>query len=275
MGISTADVRIIFQGTVGTLQQWLDGRSFTHSGLGGSLLTEPTFAAAIEFVTSANAVIHAYSAATSKVAPELELTVDAALHLDLPAIFVSGWIQSAASVERDVAVGLAARMRDIVSVYSIGSGGRLGYEPVPLRPRREGKPVRLPEIAVVYVGAAALDQWSGEHADKDYQLKLERIKSGFGLRISELAKLLGVTREAIRQWNSGAGISEDRWGQIDRLNGIVTQLQRYFRPETVPGQVRRKIPALNGMTALQLIEAGRDAELLGRYKRFFEGEITQ
>lgn len=275
MAVSTADLPVIFQGTAGTLERWLDGRKFIHMGVGAALVNDPSWASAKDLVVSSDAIIHLYSAAAGKIAPGLELTIDAALHLDLPAIFVSGWIQSAGSVQRDVAIGLAARMRDIVSTHATASGVVTQFEPIALRPLPDTEPVRLAEIAVAYVGAAALDLWSSEHAERDYQLKLERIKTGLGLRISELAKLLGVTREAIRQWNAGAGISEDRWGEIDRLYGIVTQLQRYFRPESVRGQVRRKIPAFNGMTALQLIEARRDAELLGRYRRFFESDITQ
>lgn len=274
MAISTADLPIILQGSIGTLEKWLDGRNFSQAGMGARMAKEPSFALASDLVASSNAVIHAFSFAAGKVVPELELSVDTALHMDLAAICASGWIQTADSVQRDLAVGLASRMREIVFNYSTTSGIGRQYLPAALRPRPDVERIRFSEIAVAYVGAAALDQWSNEHAVRDYQLKLERIKTGLGLRISELARVLGVTREAIRQWNAGGGISEDRWGEIDRLSDIVFQLQRYFRPETLPGQVRRKIPAIGGMTALQLIEAGRESELLRRYSRFFEGEIS-
>ncbi len=275
MAVNAVDLPVILQGSIGTLETWLDTRGLAKSGIAVRLIGEPSYAAASDLVASADGVIHVYSAAASGLTPGLERTVESALHLDLAAICVSGWITSPGSIQRDLAVGLAARMREIIATYVASSGLVTEYQPVTLRPRLHVEPLPLPDIAVAYVGAAALDQWFGEHRAEDYQLKLERIKTGLGLRISDLAKLVGVTREAIRRWGTGAPISEEHWGQIDRLFSVVGQIQRYFRPESVPGQVRRKIPAFDGLTALQLIAAGREAELLARYRRFFEGEIAQ
>jgi hypothetical protein len=275
MAISTRDLPVILRGTIGTLETWLDMHSLAEGSVGVTLFSQPSFAAASHLVASADGVIHAYSAAASGLAPELEKSVEAALHLDLAAICVSGWITSPGSAQRDLAVGLAARMREIVATFVTSPGLEIVYQPVTLRPRSNVEPLRLSDIVVAYVGAAALDQWVGERTAEDYQLKLERIKTGLGLRISDLAKFVGVTREAIRRWGAGAPISEEHWGDVDRLYSVVRQLQKYFRPESLPGQVRRKIPALSGLTALELIAAGREAELLARYQRFFEGEIAQ
>jgi hypothetical protein len=275
MEITTADVPVILQGSVGTLERWLDVRSLLRPGAGADLVGNPSLATASDLVASADPIIHAFSLVAAKATPGLELSVGAALHMDLAAICASGWIRSAGSVQRDVAFGLVARVREILSSQANVSGVVTRYESFTLHPSAEPQTVQLSDIAVAYVGAAALDQWSTEYAERDYQLKLERIKTGFRLRVSELAKLLGVTREAVRQWNAGAGISPDRWGEIDRLHDLVTQLQRYFRPEALPGQVRRKLRAFDGMTGLELIATGREAELLLRYRRIFEGDITQ
>jgi DNA-binding transcriptional regulator YiaG len=275
MEISTADVPVILQGSVGTLERWLNVRSLLRPGVGSDLVGNPSLTTAWDLVASADPIIHIYSLVAAKAAPGWELSVGPALHMDLAAICASGWIRSAGSVQRDVAVGLAARVREILSSRVDAGGVVTKYDSSALHPSADVQTVRLSDIALAYVGAAALDQWSAEHAEHNYQLKLERIKTGLRLRVSELAKLLGVTREAIRQWYAGARISPDRWGDIDRLNGLVAELQRYFRPEALPGQIRRKIPAFDGMTGLQVIQAGRDAELLIRYRRVFEGDITQ
>src|SRR2546427_10205143 len=92
MAISAADLPVILQGSIGTLEAWLDMRSLAKDGIAVGLISQPSFAAANDLVASADGVIHAYFAAASTLTVGLDRTVETELHLDLAAIWVRGWI---------------------------------------------------------------------------------------------------------------------------------------------------------------------------------------
>jgi DNA-binding transcriptional regulator YdaS (Cro superfamily) len=271
--ITTADVPVLLQSSVGSLERWLDIEGVAVDVGASSLVESPTISAASALVSGAEAVIHAYLAVAQRVAPGMTPTIGAVLHLELVGACASRWIGVTQNVETDVALALASRLRDIIGAQN--ADGTSGYPVVELKVPRHSKPLTFSPAALAYVAAATLNQWATEHRETDYQLKLERIKTGLGLRNSELAKLLDVSREAIRQWSGGSTIAPERWETIDRLNSFVTKVQQYFRLETVPALVRRRLTAFNGLSALQLIGIGREQELLARYKRVFDSEATQ
>jgi DNA-binding transcriptional regulator YdaS (Cro superfamily) len=273
MEITTADIPVLLQSSVGTLERWLGTESVAMNVGANSLVESPSISAANALVSGAETAIHAYVAVAQRVAPGITPTIGAALHLELVGACASRWIGVTETVETDVALALASRLRELLGTQTADGGA--GYPVVELEAPRGTRRIVFSPSALAYVAAATLNQWSTEHRETDYQLKLERIKTGLGLRNSELAKLLDVSREALRQWSGGSNIAPERWETIDRLNTFVTKVQQYFRLETVPALVRRRLTAFNGLTALQLIGVGREQELLARYKRVFDSEATQ
>ena len=107
-----------------------------------------------------------------------------------------------------------------------------------------------------------------------YLYKLERVRSLLALKPAELAKLVGVSREALRQWHGGAQISSERWADIDRLVSTVNRLASYFKPEALPSIVRRRAQALNQQTAFDWLASKRYDELLSQYEAALTYEAT-
>jgi len=95
------------------------------------------------------------------------------------------------------------------------------------------------------------------------------------LRPAELARLLQVSREAVRRWFGGAPIAAERWEDIDRLDRILRRLTGYFKPEVLPALVRRKIPGVGYNSPLDLMQTRREEDLFDFYDAVLGRGVTQ
>jgi transcriptional regulator with XRE-family HTH domain len=134
--------------------------------------------------------------------------------------------------------------------------------------------VQLRPEAFTYVVMASLGRDMDESRNGAYLLKLQRIRTALGIRVAELARLLRVSREAIRKWEAGEPISEQWWSIIDQLSAAVDALMRFIKPEHLPSVVRRPVPGLNNATPLEWLASHRFEELIAFYQRVFSYEST-
>lgn len=84
---------------------------------------------------------------------------------------------------------------------------------------------------------------------RDHAPALGRIRGILGLSDPELARLLGVTRQALEQWRE-RGIPARRSADVDRLAAAAEWLAEELIAERIPQIVRTPVPALGGRTML-------------------------
>lgn len=271
---ASASAEIVLDGSVTSLVRWVVSREALPIEANADFLNRPSYSAARVLVNSVDRVLHIYVSAVSSVSSGKAQTVNVVLHTELPAVVTGGWIRGADSIAEDLVVGIAAKLRDWFA--DLKSGGQVASDIRihPLHPDRDAMRTDLPPEAVSYLVAAGLDRWASEVRDRSYVSRLAEIQASLGVRPSELARLLGVSREAIRRWFDGAPIASDRWDDIDRLERLVRQLANYFRQE-LPALVRRRVPGLSDRTPLEMMYSGRGDEVVRFYHRIFETDLTQ
>jgi hypothetical protein len=128
---------------------------------------------------------------------------------------------------------------------------------------------------VAYLASAAIDQYMSESGQSDYQYKLERIQSLLGLRPSELARIIDVSREGLRQWQSGASIASERRPEIDQLYDLALWLAQHIKPQALPSFVRRRIPAIGDQTPIDWFASRRFGEFRRIFERGFSLEVSE
>jgi DNA-binding XRE family transcriptional regulator len=227
--------------------------------------------------SSVQPLIHRYvSILEGHVPATLATAVHELLHLQLGRVVLSQWIAAASSTEVGVAMGLAAELRRWLVDWEPAGGSAVSGVIVrqihPPTPRVERQVD--PQVAV-YLCSAALDQQISEHRDREYQLKLARIRAWLGVSAAELARLLGVSREAVRQWELGAPVGEDRWPLVDRLFETSRRLTEYFKLEALPSVVRRRSQTLNNQSPMDWLFMQRHDELVAAYERLFTYAATE
>ena len=102
---------------------------------------------------------------------------------------------------------------------------------------------------------------------------LERAQHVFGLSVTELAGLFGVTRQAASLWLAD-GPPAARRAKAAAVAGIADILARRLKPARIPGIARRPAPEYGGKTMLELIAAERHDWLLGSVRRSFDYAAT-
>lgn len=124
------------------------------------------------------------------------------------------------------------------------------------------------------VDAAWLDAFS-EYLDRRRSgLSLAQILSLWDLSQSEAARLFGVSRQALSKWFR-QGIPSERTQATADLAAASDLLVRYIKRERIPAVVRRAIPALDGVSLLDLLEQGRTDEVLKACRDMFDFERAQ
>lgn len=98
---------------------------------------------------------------------------------------------------------------------------------------------------------------------------LERIRTSFDLSMTELGALFGVSRQAATQWIA-SGVPSDRREKVGTVASIAGLLEYHIRPGLVPDIVRRPADAYSGLSALEMIEQDRHAELLRSIRDSFD-----
>lgn len=101
---------------------------------------------------------------------------------------------------------------------------------------------------------------------------LERIRQIFGLNLTQLGELFGVSRQAVSQWVD-TGVPEDRLEKVAVVAAVADLLDYRLRSDRVPAVVRREAAAYGGSTALELIGQDRHDELLELVRSSFDWSI--
>ncbi len=102
---------------------------------------------------------------------------------------------------------------------------------------------------------------------------LRRVMELFELDRTEFARLFGVTRQAIEQWEE-RGVPSERRAKLTTLLAVGELLARKLRPQLLPGVARTKAEAYGGRTMLELIAADEHEWLLNDVRESFDWAAT-
>ncbi len=274
MGVTDADVRVALEGSPGEIGRWVTYHELVHRGGATAFITHQSYLAASSLVAAAEPLVHRCIAISASVASTRSDQAASLLHLELAAAVASPWLGVSGSYSTDIAVALTARLRSWLLDLQMVGRHQVRHHIVTLFPPQVSQGPQVTGRALAYVAAAAMDQYVAETDQADYQYKLERVRSLLGLRPSELARLVNVTREGLRQWQSGAAIAADRRPDIDQLYDTTMWFAEHIVPQALPSFVRRRVPVLNHQTVLDWLAGHRFEELRRIYERGFSGEVT-
>src|SRR4029077_2531114 len=102
---------------------------------------------------------------------------------------------------------------------------------------------------------------------------LDPIAETLELTETELGRLFGVSRQAVAQWRE-RGVPSNRMANVTTVAAICDLLGHQLKPERVPGIARRPADAYGGLSMLEMIERGREGQLLGLVRRSFDWAST-
>lgn len=114
---------------------------------------------------------------------------------------------------------------------------------------------------------AVLDELSGRGSE------LARLMAGWQLSVSDVARLFGVTRQAVQQWLED-GVPAARQPKLLQILRIGDLLERNLQPSRIPAVVRSDAGAYGGRSMLELIADDRHDELLESVERSFDWAST-
>lgn len=102
---------------------------------------------------------------------------------------------------------------------------------------------------------------------------LSRVLQAFGLSLTELGELFGVSRQAVTEWLD-KGVPAERRSKLQTILSVAELLQRKLRPGRLPAVSRKPAEAYGDLSMLQMIAADRHQELLDDVRRSFEWSTT-
>ena len=168
----------------------------------------------------------------------------------------SAWIR-AKGLGAGVTLDLVARLRALLP----------GTEPLPL-PARGSVPQHTGEAeALLRFTRLVAEAQLAERSD------LERVRAVFGLSITELGALFGVTRQAAGLWLTD-GPPAARRAKAAAVAAIADLLAHRLKPARVPGIARRAAPAYGQRSMLEVIAADEHEWLLESVRRSFDYAAT-
>ena len=88
-----------------------------------------------------------------------------------------------------------------------------------------------------------------------------RMIETWGLSQAETARLFGVSRQAIGEWRR-RGVPPERAGAIADLAAATDLLVHHLKHDRIPAVVRRPIPALGGVSLVDLLRLGDTGAVL-------------
>lgn len=98
---------------------------------------------------------------------------------------------------------------------------------------------------------------------------LERVQRVLDLNRTELAKLFGVSRQAIERWERQV-IPAERQERLASVAAICDLLSANLKSERIPGAVRRSASAYGGRSILEATAAGDDDLVLSELRNAFD-----
>ncbi len=274
MNATEGDIQTALEGSPGQVERWMVSNRLVQAGGATSFVANQSYLAASSLVSSADPLIHRCIAVAQAVVPARIDLATGLLHLQLAMAVGSPWLGVSASFTTGVGIGLVGQFRSWLLELHWTDNSELRIASLPSVPYPGTRTPIIKGRAVAYVAAAAMDRYIAEADQEDYQYKLERIRSLLGLRPSELARLLSVTGEGLRQWQAGGTIAVERRPDIDHLYETTMWLAEHIVPQALPSFVRRGVPVLNHQTVLDWLASRRFAELRSIYERGFSGEIS-
>lgn len=102
---------------------------------------------------------------------------------------------------------------------------------------------------------------------------LTRVMQLFELERTEFARLFGVSRQAVEQWEE-RGVPSERWAKLTTILAVGELLARKLRPNALPGVARTKAGAYGGRTILELIAGDQHEWLLNDVRESFDWAAT-
>jgi hypothetical protein len=102
---------------------------------------------------------------------------------------------------------------------------------------------------------------------------LAGLMAGWRLSVSDVARLFGVTRQAVQQWLDD-GVPAARQPKLLQILRVGDLLERNLQPPRIPAVVRSDADAYGGRSMLELIAEDRHDELLSSVERSFEWAST-
>lgn len=91
---------------------------------------------------------------------------------------------------------------------------------------------------------------------------------------AEAARLLGVSRQAVGKWLR-QGAPPERADALADLAAATDLLVSYLKRDRIPVVVRRPMPALGGVSLIQLLARGDTRAVLGACRNMFRFERVQ
>ena len=101
-----------------------------------------------------------------------------------------------------------------------------------------------------------------------------RTTETWGLSQAEAARLFGVSRQAVGKWRRG-GVPRERAGAIADLAAATDLLVHHLKRDRIPAVVRRPIPALDGVSLLDLVGRGDTGAVLATCRDMFRFDRAQ
>ena len=112
-----------------------------------------------------------------------------------------------------------------------------------------------------------------ERTARTHDTPLSRVTQLFGVDRTEIARLFGVTRQAVEQWEQ-RGVPRDRQAKLSVMEAIGELLTRKLRRGTLPGVARTPAEAYRGETMLEMIANDRHEALLEDVRASFDWAAT-
>ena len=103
---------------------------------------------------------------------------------------------------------------------------------------------------------------------------LTRTTETWGLSQAEAARLFGVSRQAIGKWRR-RGVPAERAGAVADLAAATELLVHHLKRDRIPAVVRRPIPALRGVSLVELLGRGETGAVLAACRDMFRFDQAQ
>lgn len=129
------------------------------------------------------------------------------------------------------------------------------------------------DVAERIVADAPSQEWLRaltDHLDRRVRTApLDRLLALWDVSMADVARMMGVSRQALSKWKSD-GVPAGRAGTLADLAAATDILDRKLKRERIPAVVRRAVPALDGLSLLDLALKGRTEAVLREVERTFD-----
>ena len=127
--------------------------------------------------------------------------------------------------------------------------------------------------ALRLIEQAVAEETRGEAPGLGSAALLHQVMGAFDLDRTGLARLFGVKRQAVEQWER-RGVPSERQAKLAVIVAIGELLDRQLRSGVVPGVARRGAPAYRGRSMLEMIARDHHEAVLEGIRRSFDWATT-